>query len=160
MLIHSHGGEDTILLVSNEVADALEQFVREGNNVALRRYRAKAYYSLDCGDGIEHHILFREEKHEISIEECRDEVDTVYRRLMNPIEESVESKLMWEGIKKYLHKLTPKECEVMISLYVEHLSVRETAAKLKVEDSTVSTHRKNACDKIRNAMEEQYYGEF
>ena len=42
-------------------------------------------------------------------------------------------------------------------LYVEHLSVRETAAKLKVEDSTVSTHRKNACDKIRNAMEEQYY---
>ena len=53
---------------------------------------------------------------EVSIEECRDEVDTVYRRLMNPIEESVESKLMWEGIKKYLHKLTPKECEVMISL--------------------------------------------
>lgn len=99
-------------------------------------------------------------KREVSIEECRDEVDTVYRRLMNPIEESVESKLMWEGIKKYLHKLTPKECEVMISLYVEHLSVRETAAKLKVEDSTVSTHRKNACDKIRNAMEEQYYGEF
>lgn len=93
-------------------------------------------------------------KHEISIEECRDEVDTVYRRLMNPIEESVESKLMWEGIKKYLHKLTPKECEVMISLYVEHLSVRETAAKLKVDDSTVSTHYKNARDKIRNAMEE------
>lgn len=91
---------------------------------------------------------------EISIEECRDEVDTVYRRLMNPIEESVESKLMWEGIKKYLHKLTPKECEVMISLYVDYLSVRETAAKLKVDDSTVSTHHKNARDKIRNAMEE------
>lgn len=35
---------------------------------------------------------------------------------MNPMEESVESKLMWVGIKKYLHKLTPKECEVMISL--------------------------------------------
>ena len=63
---------------------------------------------------------------------------------MNPMEESVESKLMWEGIKKYLHKLTPKECEVMISLYVDHLSVRETAAKLKVDDSTVSTHHKNA----------------
>jgi len=38
--------------------------------------------------------------------------------------------------------------------------VRETAAKLKVEDSTVSTHRKNACDKIRNTMEEQCYGKF
>ena len=78
----------------------------------------------------------------------------MYRRLLNPIEESVESKLMWEGIKKYLHKLMPKECEVMISLYVDHLSVRETAAKLKVDDSTVSTHHKNARDKIRNAMEE------
>ena len=84
----------------------------------------------------------------------------MYRRLMNPIEESVESKLMWEGIKKYLHKLTPKECEVMISLCVDHLSVRETAAKLKVDDSTVSTHHKNARDKIRNAMEEKYYGRF
>lgn len=38
--------------------------------------------------------------------------------------------------------------------YVDHLSVRETAAKLKVDDSTVSTHHKNARDKIRNAMEE------
>ena len=99
-------------------------------------------------------VLMVKAKREVSIEECRDEVDTVYRRLMNPIEESVESKLMWEGIKKYLHKLTPKECEVMISLYVDHLSVRETAAKLKVDDSTVSTHHKNARDKIRNAMEE------
>ena len=35
---------------------------------------------------------------------------------MNPIEESVESKLMWEGIKKYLHKLTQNECEVIFSL--------------------------------------------
>ena len=97
-------------------------------------------------------------KHEISIEECRDEVDTVYRRLMNPIEESVESKLMWEGIKKYLHKLTPKECEVMISLYVDHLSVRETAAKLKVDDSTVSTSQEcprqdSQCDGGINTME-------
>ena len=78
----------------------------------------------------------------------------MYRRLMNPIEESVESKLMWEGIKKYLHKLTPRECEVMISLYVEQLSVSETADKLGVEKNTVSTHRRNACEKIRKEMEE------
>ena len=101
-----------------------------------------------------------EAANEISIEECSEEVDKRNVPLARSVEEIVESKLMWESIRKYLHKLTPKECEVMISLYVEHLSVRETAAKLKVEDSTVSTHRKNACDKIRNAMEEQYYGEF
>ena len=54
-------GNDTTLLVSDEVADALEEFIREENNYTLRRYRAKAYYSLDCEDGIEHHILFRQE---------------------------------------------------------------------------------------------------
>ena len=50
---------------------------------------------------------------EISIEDCSGEVDDVYGRLTAPIEERVEAKLMWEGIRNYLPKLTPKECEVM-----------------------------------------------
>lgn len=78
----------------------------------------------------------------------------VYTPTTRPVEEIVESKLMWESIRKYLHKLTPKECEVMISLYVEQLSVSDTAAKLGVEKNTVSTHRRNACEKIRKEMEE------
>ena len=51
--------------------------------------------------------------------------------------------------------LSPSQqaCEVMISLYVEQLSVSETAAKLGVEKNTVSTHRRNACEKIRKEME-------
>ena len=92
--------------------------------------------------------------HECSIEDCDSDVESQSMRLGNSLEESIESKLMWEAIRKYLPKLELKECEVMISLYVDHLSVRETAAKLKVDDSTVSTHHKNARDKIRNAMEE------
>lgn len=51
-------------------------------------------------------------KREVSIEECRDEVDTVYRRLMNPIEESVESKLMWEGIKSTCTSLRRKSARL------------------------------------------------
>ena len=78
----------------------------------------------------------------------------MYMPMTRPVEEIVESKLMWESIRKYLHKLTPKECEVMISLYVEQLSVSDTAAKLGVEKNTVSTHRRNACEKIRKEMEE------
>lgn len=91
---------------------------------------------------------------EISIEECSEEVDKMYIPKTRPVEEIVESKLMWESIRRYLHKLTPKECEVMISLYVEQLSVSDTAAKLGVEKNTVSTHRRNACEKIRKEMEE------
>ena len=51
---------------------------------------------------------------EISIEECSEEVDKMYMPTTRPVEEIVESKLMWESIRKYLHKLTPRECEVMI----------------------------------------------
>ena len=94
-----------------------------------------------------------EAEHEVSIEECSDEVDNVYKRLEAPVEESVEVRLMWEGIRNYLPKLTPKECEVMIALYIERLSVAEAAAKLGVERNTVSTHRRNACEKIRKEME-------
>ena len=93
-------------------------------------------------------------EHECSIEDCDSDIESQSMRSGNSLEESIESKLMWEAIRKYLPKLELKECEVMISLYVDHLSVRETAAKLKVDDSTVSTHHKNARDKIRNAMEE------
>ena len=55
-----HEGENTVILVTDEVANALERFIREENNDTLRRYRAKAYYSLDSENGIDHHILFRE----------------------------------------------------------------------------------------------------
>ena len=54
-----HEGENTVILVTDEVANALERFIREENNDTLRRYRAKAYYSLDCENGIEHHTIKR-----------------------------------------------------------------------------------------------------
>ena len=91
---------------------------------------------------------------EISIEDCSGEVDDVYGRLTAPIEERVEAKLMWEAIKPYLHKLSPKECEVMICLYIDRLSIADTATKLKIKPDTVSTHKHNAINKIRNAMGE------
>lgn len=94
-----------------------------------------------------------EAAHEVSIEECSDEVEETYKRLNAPIEERVEARLMWEGIRNYLPKLTPKECEVMIALYIDRLSVSEAAAKLGVETNTISTHRRNACEKIRKEME-------
>ena len=62
---------------------------------------------------------------------------------------------MWETIRKYLPKLELKECEVMIALYIDRLSVTATAAKLSVDASTVRRRRDSACDKIRKAMEEK-----
>ena len=79
---------------------------------------------------------------EISIEDCSGEVDDVYGRLTAPIEERVEAKLMWEGIRNYLPKLTPKECEVMIALYIDRLPVSEAAAKLGVAHIGVTLGRR------------------
>ena len=69
------------------------------------------------------------------------------------MESAVEAKLMWEAIKPYLHKLSPKECEVMICLYIDRLSIADTATKLKIKPDTVSTHKHNARRKTRGACQ-------
>lgn len=49
---------DCIIEVPNEVAVLMDSYERAEAAYYLRRYRHKAYYSLDCGDGIEHDVLF------------------------------------------------------------------------------------------------------
>ena len=90
---------------------------------------------------------------ELSYEASTEYVEHFYSGAAESIEESVESRLMWEAIRQYLPKLTPKECEVMISIYIQHLTEGETAAKLHVAKSTVSTHKRNAINKICKEME-------
>ena len=50
--------EDNFIEVPDQLAQELEQFRRYDNAVYLRRYRNKAYYSLDRADGIENRVLF------------------------------------------------------------------------------------------------------
>ncbi|NLA88056.1 MAG: sigma-70 family RNA polymerase sigma factor [Clostridiales bacterium] len=49
---------DCIIEVPDEVAALMDAYERAEAAYYLRRYRHKAYYSLDRGDGIEHDILF------------------------------------------------------------------------------------------------------
>lgn len=49
---------DCIIEVPGEVAALMASYERAEAAYYLRRYRHKAYYSLDHGDGIEHDILF------------------------------------------------------------------------------------------------------
>jgi RNA polymerase sigma-70 factor, ECF subfamily len=49
---------DCIIEVPDEVAALIDSSERAENAYCLRRYRHKAYYSLDRADGIEHDILF------------------------------------------------------------------------------------------------------
>lgn len=49
---------DCIIEVPDEVAVLMDAYERAEAAYYLRRYRNKAYYSLDRGDGIENDILF------------------------------------------------------------------------------------------------------
>lgn len=45
--------EDTFIEVSNEIAEQLRRFNLDDEAYRIRVLRAKAYFSLDCDDGIE-----------------------------------------------------------------------------------------------------------
>ncbi len=49
---------DCIIEVLDKVAALMDSYEHAEAAYCLRRYRHKAYYSLDRGDGIEHDILF------------------------------------------------------------------------------------------------------
>ena len=84
------------------------------------------------------------QKVECSYEYAAETIEHVDSIREESLESAVEAKLMWEAIKPYLHKLSPKECEVMICLYIDRLSIADTATKLKIKPDTVSTHKHNA----------------
>lgn len=113
-------GNDTTLLVSDEVADALEEFIREENKHTLRRYRAKAYYSLDCEDGIEHHILFRQETPE-ELYEKKLTIQQLNRALAKlPLKQSQHI---------YAHFFLGKSCRAIAM--AEQVSVRAVQKSLR-----------------------------
>lgn len=50
--------QDTFVEVTDELLAVFEEFVRAESAYERKKYRYKAHYSLDRGDGIEHNILF------------------------------------------------------------------------------------------------------
>lgn len=49
--------QDVFVDVPDDLAAQLNQWERDENTYYVRRRRNRAHYSLDCGDGIENHIL-------------------------------------------------------------------------------------------------------
>lgn len=60
--------ESNIVDVSDEVADVMEQSLRDEKSAYMRDYRAKAYYSFDYGNGTENYVIFHEETPEETYE--------------------------------------------------------------------------------------------
>ena len=92
-----------------------------------------------------------EQAKEVSYEELEE---TDVQQDGGAMEDEIETRLLWEAIKQYLPRLTPQECETMISLYINRLTVKETAAKLDVAPPTVTIYRDRALAKIRKELGE------
>ena len=54
--------EDAYIEVSDEIARQLNRFILDDEAERIRILRAKAYYSLDCGDGIEAEAVVQPEQ--------------------------------------------------------------------------------------------------
>lgn len=60
--------EDTYIEVSDEIARHLNRFILDDEAERIRILRTKAYYSLDCGDGIEAEAVVQPEQPEEAFE--------------------------------------------------------------------------------------------
>lgn len=100
-------------------------------------------------------VLYKKREREVSYEELPD-AEKEKKQISNTTGDEIEALLFWEALKTHLHLLNPKECEVMIGLYVKRLSAKEVAAQMDIDPATVSYYKGRALDKIREELMEDY----
>ena len=115
--------KDTFIEVSDEVAEALLTLHRaeEARNSKIRYH--KAYYSLNCEDGIENHIL--------------DEPVPSPEQIMMEKEEERLRQLMFKRLLKAVARLPPAQVRRIHQRYLLGMSVKEIARADGVETGTV-----------------------
>ena len=97
----------------------------------------------------------RKKRKEVSFEANASYLESVSSRIEVSVEECVEEKLMLEETDKHLQNLPVREYAVITCLYINEMSVKETAKELRIKPNTVSTHKKNATARIRKKMEDK-----
>ena len=97
----------------------------------------------------------QKETKEVSFEANASYLESVSCRIEVSVEECVEEKLMLEETDKHLQNLPVREYAVITCLYINEMSVKETAKELGIKPNTVSTHKKNATARIRKKMEDK-----
>ena len=97
----------------------------------------------------------QKETKEVSFEANASYLEGVSCRIEVSVEECVEEKLMLEETDKHLQNLPVREYAVITCLYINEMSVKETAKELGIKPNTVSTHKKNATARIRKKMEDK-----
>ena len=106
--------------VPDEVADVMEQSLRDEKTAYMRSYRAKAYYSLDYGNGIENYVIFHEETPE-----------EIYERKMTiqQLNQALSRLPIKQGQHIYAFYFLGTNCKEIAA--AEHISTRAVQKSLK-----------------------------
>lgn len=123
--------EDAFIEVSNEVAEALLMLRRQENSRAHKIWYYKAYFSLNCEDGIENYALNWEQP---------SPEDILIRE-----EENLLHEITLERLNEALAHLTPTQARRVRARYVLNKKFREIA-----QDEGISISQ--AGDSVRAGM--------
>jgi len=134
-LYFPHYSKNVFVEVSDEVAEALLLMQREENNRRRKTYYHKAYYSLDCEDGIETAAIGWAQP---SPEDY-----------MIELEEQAAQKDMIQQLYEWLDELTPVQRRRIHARYMLGMKISDIAALEQITPGQVSDSIRGGIKKLR-----------
>lgn len=133
--------KDTFIEVSDEVAEALLLMLRAENNYERKRFYHKAFFSLDCEDGIENDAIgWAQPSPEDYMIEWEEQI--AHERLLIHMQESFAI-------------LTSTQARRLHARYLLGMKIREIAAAEGVSPSQVSDSVRAAVKKLHKHFKKQ-----
>ena len=127
---------DVFVEVPDEIADALLHLRREENNRKSKMFYHKAYFSLDCEDGIENEAIgWAQPSPEDYMIQAEDEA---------------AHELLLEHLQEAIGQLTPTQARRLHMRYMLEMKYREIAAIEGVSTTQASDSVRAAVKKLRN----------
>lgn len=127
---------DVFVEVPDEIADALLHLRREENNRKSKMFYHKAYFSLDCEDGIENEAIgWAQPSPEDYMIQAEDEA---------------AHELLLEHLQEAISQLTPTQARRLHMRYMLEMKYREIAAIEGISTTQASDSVRAAVKKLRN----------
>lgn len=138
--------KDTFIEVSDEVAEALLLMLRAENNYNQKRLYHKAYFSLDCEDGIENDAL-------VWMQPSPEE-------LFIQAEEQAHAELFIRRLEQALNCLTPIQANRVYAHFFLGKRYIEIARDEGVSSSVIGRSIIGAVDRLRRYFKQQKWEDF
>ncbi len=126
--------EDCLIEVPDEVAQEMRQFKRQEASYQRKRYRHKAYFSLDRNDGIEYSSVFN----------------------ALTLEELYEQRLAWEQLYAAITKLSNRQGKRIYAHYFLGMSIAAIAREERVTCYAVSLSIQRGLKHMRRLLIEYF----